>query len=76
MWSFYLQKTLDTVNREILLVKLDSHGIRGLANSGLQSFLQSRTQHINLAGHSSSVKTVTCGVRQGSTLSPLLFVFI
>ena len=37
-----LQKTFDTVNHEILLVKLDFYGIRGLANSWLKSFLKNR----------------------------------
>ena len=69
-----LQKAFDTVNHEILLVKLDFYGIRGLANSWLKSFLENRKQYVILPGHSSSVKTVTCGVPQGSTLGPLLFL--
>ena len=68
-----LQKAFYTVNHEILLVKLDFYGIRGLAHSWLKSFLESRKQYVNLPGHSSSVKTVTCGVPKGSTLGPLPF---
>ena len=38
-----LQKALDTVNHEILLVKLDFYGICGLANSWLKSFLKTES---------------------------------
>ena len=47
---------------------------RGLANNWLSSFLQNRTQYVYLDGHCSITKQVTCGVPQGSTLSPLLFL--
>ena len=66
-----LQRAFDTVNHEIILVKLDFYGIRRLANSWLKSFLEKRKQYVNLPGHSSSV---TCSVPQGSTLGPLLFL--
>ena len=69
-----LQKALNTVNHEILLVKIDLYGIRGLAYSWLKSFLENRKQYVNLPGHSSSIKTVNCGVPQGLTLGPLLFL--
>ena len=69
-----LQKAFDTVNNAILLVKLGFYEIHGLANSWLKSFLKNRKQYVNLPGHSLSVKTVTCGVPQGSTLGPLLFL--
>ena len=47
-----LQKTFDTVNHEILLVKLDFWDICGLATSWLKSFLENGKQYVNLPGHS------------------------
>ena len=69
-----LQKAFDTVNHDILMAKLAHYGIRGLANSWLSSFLKNRAQHVYLDGHCSITKQVTCGVLQGSTLGPLLFL--
>ena len=37
------QKAFDTLNHDILFAKLDHYGIRGLANSWLNSFLKNRT---------------------------------
>ena len=35
---------------------------------------RNRKQYVNLPGYSSSIKTVTCGIPQGSTLGPLFFL--
>ena len=69
-----LQKAFDTVNQEIFLVKLAFYGICGLANGWLKSFPENRKQYVNLPGHSSSVKTVTCVVPESSTSGPFLFL--
>ena len=45
------QKVFETVNHDILLVKLDHYVIGGLANSWLSSFMKSRTQYVYLDGH-------------------------
>ena len=62
------------VNHDIFLAKLAHYGVRGLTNSWFSSFLKNRTQYVYLDGHCSITKQVICGVPQGSTLVPLLFL--
>ena len=69
-----LQNTPETVYHEIFLIKLDLYRIRELPDSWLKSFLRNGKQHVIFPGYSSSVKTVTCGASQGSTLAFFLFV--
>ena len=69
-----LQKAFDTVDHEILLNKLSYYGIRGIANDWFRSFLTDRQQFVNVLGQNSKYKKITCGVPQGSTLGPLLFL--
>ena len=69
-----LQKAFDIVNHDIFLAKLAHYGVRGLTNNWFSSFLKNRTQYVYLDGHCSITKQVICGVPQGSTLGPLLFL--
>ena len=68
------QKAFDTVDHDILLHKLKSYGIRGIAHHWFKSFLSSRTQYVAISGHNSSLKLISNGVPQGSVLGPLLFL--
>ena len=69
-----LQKAFDTVDHNILISKLNFYGIRGCANSWIKTFLCGRQQFSYILSQCSTLNNVKCGVPQGSTLGPLLFL--
>ena len=69
-----VQKVFDTVNHEILLEELKHYGIRSEQNDWFRSFLTNRKQYVSMEGFFSQTKIVKCGVLQGSTVGPLLFL--
>ena len=69
-----LKKAFDTVNHQLLIKKLRYYGVRGKANTWLQSYLDNRKQFVYFNDHCSEANTVKCGVPQGSILGPLLFI--
>ena len=65
------QKAFDTVNHDILLTRLDRHGIRGPAFDWFQSYLTNRLQFAYILGYDSDQMSVIHGVPQGPVMGPL-----
>ena len=68
------EKTVDAVNYEILLSKLQHYGVTGIANDWMRSFLTNRKQYTSINGYDSTPQGITHGVPQGSVLGPLLYI--
>ena len=69
-----LEKAFDTVNHSILCDKLNYYDFRGKFNDLIKSYLTNRKQFVSINGYDSTKLDITCGVPQGSTLGPLLFL--
>jgi hypothetical protein len=80
---FDMSRAFDFVNHETLLAKCELYGIRGVANEWLKTYLNARTQYVEvtqvdstntIVAHKSLTKTNRVGVPQGSIMGPLLFL--
>ena len=74
--SFFLdfKKTFVTVDQDILLIKLEKYGFRGKFLNLLQNYLTNRVQNVTDGTIKLSLEKISCGVPQGSVLSPLMFL--
>ena len=69
-----LSKAFDTVDHEVLLVKLDHYGVRNECFMWFLSYLKNRQQYVSYNGSNSDLYQIHYGVPQGSILGPLLFI--
>jgi hypothetical protein len=76
-----LTKAFDSVNHEILLMKLDFYGVRGTFFKLVTSNLNNRYQRVVIRDKQSTQyfshwKQVRLGVPQGSILGPFFFFVV
>ena len=69
-----LKKAFDTVDHEILILKLKKYGITDTALATINSYLINRHQCVEYLSAASSLNGISIGVPQGSILGPLLFI--
>jgi len=69
-----LSKAFDTLNRDILINKLEYYGIRGVAKAWFISYFAGRTQFTQVKNSRSAKLPIDSGVAQGSIIAPLLFI--
>ena len=69
-----LQKAFNTIDRNILLLKIQLLGFSREVIDWYKSYLSSRKFYVNVHGKFSISADLRCGVPQGSILGPLLFL--
>ncbi len=72
-----LSSAFDMIDHEVLLFRLENYvGLHGTVFKWFRSFLSNRSFRISIGQHVSSVYPFSCGVPQGSILSPIFFHYI
>ena len=69
-----LHKAFDTVNHNILISKLEYHGICEIPLAWFKSSSHNRFQYISVTGTESELLLIKHAVFQGSILEPLLYI--
>ena len=71
----HLQKAFDIVDHGILLGKLEHYGIRRITNKWFETYFNDKQQFFSINSYNSECASMPTGVRRGSVLGPLLFLF-
>ena len=69
-------KAFDSVSHDIIIRKLEHHGVRGNSLKWFKNYLTNRKQFVSLGDQQSALCSVNRGVPQGSILGPLLFIIM
>ena len=69
-----LCKAFDTLDHEILFLKLEHYDIRDVARKWIKSYFSCRQQFVQFNVACSTTQTIRRGVPQGSILGPLFFI--
>ena len=68
-----LSKAYDCLRHDLLIAKLDTHGIGIDSLKLIYSYLTDKKQRVKIGTSFSTWKSLSNGVTQGSVLGPLLF---
>ena len=65
-----LLKAFDVINHDILLKKMKSYGILGIAHDWFENYLSDCQKFVEVGGKISDKVPITIGVPQGSIIGP------
>ena len=69
-------QAFDTVNHQILLMKMYKYGIKGIALSWFESYLSNGNQYVSFSNHNYESMLISCGVPQGSIWVHFCFCYM